>query len=179
MIWFVYLMWQLLRIFRCGSLWFLGFYVDRNSYLRSLFLSYEWPLRLIDLRKGGSFRFTAHGRWLVDAISGSIGGRRSGSWVRCELSVARRLVSFLWGLFLLVLLRRWVRCKLSFSSRGVLDQCLSTGCVVHPKVYQNFPWVYHCDGMYRGVPDVCSSRIVTLSHKCSSLQHSVLTFHRF
>jgi len=51
-------------------------------------------------------------------------------------------------------------------------QCLSTRCIVHPRVYQNFP------GVYRGVPDVCSSRTVTLFHICCLLQGSVLTFHR-
>jgi len=28
-------------------------------------------------------------------------------------------------------------------------QCLSTGCIVHPRVYQNFPGVYHWDGVYQ------------------------------
>jgi len=37
-----------------------------------------------------------------------------------------------------------------------LEQCLSTGCIVHPRVYQNFPGVYHRDGVYRGVRGVCS-----------------------
>ena len=40
--------------------------------------------------------------------------------------------------------------------RNHVDQCLSTGCIVHPRVYQNFLGVYHCDGLYRGVPGVCS-----------------------
>jgi len=36
-----------------------------------------------------------------------------------------------------------------------LAQCLSTGRVVHPRVYQNFPGVYQLDGVYRGVPYMC------------------------
>jgi len=37
-------------------------------------------------------------------------------------------------------------------------------------MHQNFPGVYHRDGVYRGVPDVCFSRIITLSHmQCSLL----------
>jgi len=48
----------------------------------------------------------------------------------------------------------------SFITCG-LHQCLSTGCIVHPRVYQNFPGVYHCDGVYRGVPGVCSWRTIT------------------
>ena len=30
-----------------------------------------------------------------------------------------------------------------------LEQCLSTWCIVHPRVYQNFPGVYHRDGVYQ------------------------------
>jgi len=29
-----------------------------------------------------------------------------------------------------------------------LEQCLSTGCIVHPRVYQNFPRVYRRDGVH-------------------------------
>jgi len=43
---------------------------------------------------------------------------------------------------------------------GPLWQCLSTRGIVHPRVYQNFPGVYELDGVYRGVPDVCSSKTV-------------------
>jgi len=50
-------------------------------------------------------------------------------------------------------------------------QCFSTGCIVHTKVYQNFPGVYHRDGVYRSVPDVCSPRTVTSPHiQCSLAQ---------
>ena len=30
----------------------------------------------------------------------------------------------------------------------ILSQCLSIGCIVHPRVYQNFPRAYQLDGMY-------------------------------
>ena len=59
------------------------------------------------------------------------------------------------------------------------NQCLSTGCIVHPRVYQNFPGVYHRGGMYRGIPDVYSIRTVTLSLICPVPQRSVPAFHRF
>ena len=68
---------------------------------------------------------------------------------------------------------RGIKNKSLDKNMNVLKRCLSTGCVVQPRVYQNFP------GVYRGVPDVCYSRTVTLSHICPLLQCSVLTFHRF
>jgi len=67
--------------------------------------------------------------------------------------------------------------KIFFGCR--LEQCLSTGCIVHPRVYQDFPGVFQPDGVCRGVPDVCFARKITLSHTCPLLQRSVLTFHRF
>jgi len=40
------------------------------------------------------------------------------------------------------------------AATTALKQCLSTGCIVHPKVCQNFSGVYDRGGVYRGVPDV-------------------------
>jgi len=60
-----------------------------------------------------------------------------------------------------------------------LLQCLSIGCIVHPRVYQNFPEVYQLDGVHRGVPDVCSSRTVKLLSTyvlCSSKMYQLLRF---
>jgi len=64
-----------------------------------------------------------------------------------------------------------------YDNGGFVEQCLSTGCIVHPSVYQNFPRVYQLDGVRMGLPDVCSSRTVTLSHIRPFLQRCVLTFH--
>ena len=55
--------------------------------------------------------------------------------------------------------KTWAICNISAAQkRSVghslvtdisLEQCLSTGCIVHPRVYQNFLGVYHCDGVYQ------------------------------
>ena len=67
--------------------------------------------------------------------------------------------------------------KLASELQGYLEQCLSTGCIVHPRVYQNFPGVYQLHGVYRGVPDVCSSKTVNCSAYvlCSSAVCKVFT----
>jgi len=63
---------------------------------------------------------------------------------------------------------------------GSLDQCLSTGCIVHTRVYQNFPGVYQLHSVYRGVPDVCSSKTVNCPTYifCSSAVCELFTFFK-
>ena len=79
-------------------------------------------------------------------------------------------------------LRRWrvIVVKPLVRIVGSLDQCLSTGCIVHTRVYQNFPGVYQLHSVYRGVPDVCSSKTVNCPTYilCSSAVCELFTFFK-